>query len=182
MAKKVLVITGSPRAGGNSDMLAEAFIRGAEAAGHNVSRIDAGREHVEGCKACNQCFSDKGACVFDVEFNALAPLIQEADTVVISTPMYWFTFPAQLKAVMDKFYSFLIGKKPFMGEKECVLITCATAADEREFDGIVKTYEIIAEYLKWRDRGYLVVPGVKAKGDVAKTDALAKAEALGRAI
>ena len=109
--KNILILTGSPRVGGNSDLMADAFQKGAESAGHKVIRYEAGRNAILPCRACESCFSNGKACVWDDRFsNELAPLIEEADVIVLATPLYWFTFPAQLKAAIDKMYSFIIGE------------------------------------------------------------------------
>ena len=89
MGRKVLVLTGSPRRNGNSFALADAFIRGAEAAGHEVMRFDAASASIQGCHACNQCYRQGQACVFHDDFNRLAPMLEEA----LMLPKY----PVELK-------------------------------------------------------------------------------------
>lgn len=178
-SKNILVITGSPRRGGNSDTLAEAFIKGATEAGDNVVRFDAGRKKIQGCTACDKCFSKGEACVSGDDFNELSLLAEKADMIVLVTPLYWFSFPAQFKAAIDKFYSFFVaGRK--MAIKESMLMVCAETDDAADFGGVVRSYELICNYLKWRDRGMLLVPQVNRKGDIARTDALQKAERMGR--
>ena len=127
MGKNILVLTGSPRSNGNSFMLADAFIKGAEEAGHRIQRFDAARKQIDGCRACNQCFKHGKACLFDDDFNSLAPILEEADVLVLATPLYWFSFPTQLKAALDKFYAFMAGGRP-LKIKECALLV---SADQR---------------------------------------------------
>ena len=55
-------------------------------------------KNIKGCKACKACYSKGAACVFDDDFNEIAPLMENADVIVMATPVYWYTFPAQLKA------------------------------------------------------------------------------------
>ena len=120
--KNILILTGSPRVGGNSDLMADAFQKGAESAGHKVVRYEAGRNAILPCRACEACFSNGKACVWDDRFsNELAPLIEEADVIVLATPLYWFTFPAQLKAAIDKMYSFIIGERNIAGKEAFLL-------------------------------------------------------------
>ena len=95
--------------------------------------------------------------------------------------MYWFSITSQLKEVIDKMYSFCVAGKDIT-DKECVLIVCGGTEDIADFDGVISTYKLIANYLKWNDKGILVVPGVNDKGAVKETDYLAKAEALGKSI
>ena len=133
MKKSILVLTGSPRIGGNSDLLADAFIKGANNAGHEVIKCEVGRKNIQGCKACDTCYSRGRPCSFDDDFNDIAPLIEKADVIVFVTPLYWFTFPAQLKAVIDKMYSFLIGKRN-QKIKESLLLVCGETETASDFD------------------------------------------------
>lgn len=181
MKKRILVLTGSPRTGGNSDLLADAFIKGAAAAGHDVMKCEAGKKNVMGCKACDTCYSRGKPCSFDDDFNGIAPLMEQADAIVFVTPLYWFTFPAQLKAVIDKAYAFIMGKKE-LRVKESMLLVCGEDQDESAFDSIIGTYQRIAGYQKWTDRGHLIVPGVLNKGDILSTEYLVLAEKMGRNI
>ncbi|MDD2472570.1 MULTISPECIES: flavodoxin family protein [unclassified Methanoculleus] len=178
MSKKILVLTGSPRKGGNSDLMADAFIKGAQAAGHAVTKYETGLKKINGCKACNECYSKGDACVFRDDFNTLAPLMEQSDVLVLATPMYWFTFPAQLKAALDKMYALLIGGRQ-SNIKESILLACAETTEEADFDGLVRTYGLIASYQKWTDLAHLLVPSVVEKGDILHTDALRRAEELG---
>ncbi len=173
--KNILVITGSPRKGGNSALLADAFIRGAQNAGHIVVRFDAGRKQIKGCIACNKCYSKGDACVFKDDFNELAPVLEMSDMVVFVTPLYWFTFPVQIKAFIDKMYALIVGERTLKG-KESMLLVCAETDDMTDFEGIVRPYELMTRYLKWTDKGILLVPEVNNVGDILQTDALATAE------
>ena len=179
MSKNILVLTGSPRKGGNSDQLADAFIAGAQQAGHTTVKYVTANKKIKGCKACNSCFSKGAACSFPDDFNELAPLVEEADMIVFATPLYWFSFPAQMKAAIDKFHSFSIGGKR-LKIQECALLVCGADPDPSCHEGIVASYKLIARHMKWRDGGTIVVPGVYEKGGIATTDALARAEALGK--
>ena len=103
MAKNILVLTGSPRNGGNTDQLADAFIAGAQWAGHTVTKYATADKNIKGCMDCKACFANGGVCVIPDDFPTLAPLMEQADMVVFATPLYWFSFPAQLKAAIDRF-------------------------------------------------------------------------------
>lgn len=181
MSKNILILTGSPRPNGNSFILADAFAKGAEAAGHTVRRFDTAPAEIDGCRACNQCFKHGNACVFDDDFNILAPRLEEADVLVLATPLYWFSFPSQLKAALDKLYSLLVGKRS-LNIRECVLLATAETEDTEDFAGIVRSYELIADYLHWKDRGKILVPNVNLPGDIKGNAALEEAEKLGRSI
>lgn len=102
MSKKIVVITGSPRKNGNSFAMTEAFIKAAEDKGHTVTRFDAAMKQVGGCHACETCFKTGKACSFDDDFNTIAPAILEADAVVFSTPVYWYSSRPRSKGLSTK--------------------------------------------------------------------------------
>lgn len=181
MSKNMLILTGSPRRGGNTDKLADAFIAGAQQAGHTTIKYTTADKRIKGCIDCQTCFKKGVACSVPDDFNELAPLLEQADMVVFATPMYWFSFPTQLKAVIDKLYSYLISKRT-LKIRECALLVSGGVDDESKFDGIVKSYKLIAEFLNWEDSGVVIVPGLHDKEDVLKTDGLKRAEELGRNI
>lgn len=177
MSKKVVVITGSPRKNGNSFAMTEAFIKKAEENGHQVTRFDAAMSNVGGCHACETCFKSGKACSFDDDFNTIAPAILEADVIVFTMPVYWYSIPAQIKGVIDKLYSFCVAGKEVAG-KECGLIACCEEDDMSVLDGVRIPVERSAALLKWHMMGEVLVPGVLNAGDIEKTDGCAQAEAL----
>ena len=181
MGKKVVVITGSPRRNGNSFAMTDAFVRAAEAAGHSVTRFDAAMKNVGGCRACETCFKTGKACSFDDDFNIIAPAILDADAVVFTTPVYWYSIPAQIKGVIDRIFSFVVGGKDIAG-KECALITCCEEEDMSVMDGVRVPIERSAALLKGHMAGEVLAPGVLNVGDIEKTDGCAQAAALAEKI
>lgn len=177
MSKHIVVITGSPRKNGNSFAMTDAFIKAANAKGHTVTRFDAALKKVGGCHACETCFRTGKACSFDDDFNTIAPAILEADTVVFTTPVYWYSIPAQIKGVIDRLFSFVVGGKDISG-KECALITCCEEDDMSVMDGVRIPIERSAALLKWNMVGEVLIPGVLNVGDIGKTDGCKQAEAL----
>lgn len=177
MSKKIVVITGSPRKRGNSFAMTEAFIQAAEAKGHTVTRFDAAMKNVGGCHACETCFKTGKACSFDDDFNVLAPAILEADAVVFSMPVYWYSIPAQIKGVIDRLFSFVVGGKDIAG-KECALIACCEENDMSVFDGVSVPLERSAALMKWKMIGEVFVSGVLNIGDIGDTDGCKQAAAL----
>ena len=180
--KNILILTGSPRVGGNSDLMADAFQKGAESLAIKcfAMRPDA-MQYPLPCRACESCFSNGKACVWDDRFsNELAPLIEEADVIVLARAVLnWFQQAA--KAAIDKMYSFIIGERNIAG-KEAFLLICAEDTDNHSYDGVLRSYELITDYCKWHDRGKLTVTGVSGKGEILNTDALQKAEKMGQSV
>ncbi len=183
MKKNILILTGSPRKNGNSEMLADAFMKGALEKGHSVSKFETAFKKVNGCIACDTCWSQGTACSFRDGFTELEPLLEAADVIVFATPLYWSSMTAQLKAAVDKFYAYAVEacKRP-LKIRESVFLVCGECEGMQIFDGVIEIYKGIADYMKWENRGIIAVPEVHAKGDIQKTDALERAEELGRSI
>ena len=177
MSKKIVVITGSPRKNGNSFAMTDAFIQAAEARGHEVTRFDAALKNVGGCHACETCFKTGKACSFDDDFNMIAPAILEADAVVFTMPVYWYSIPEQIKGVIDKLFSFVVGGKDISG-KECAMIVCCEEDDLSVMDGVRIPLERSAALMKWKMVGEVLIPSVLNEGDVNRTDGCAQAAAL----
>lgn len=177
MSKKIVVITGSPRKNGNSFAMTDTFIRAAQEKGHTVTRFDAALKKVGGCRACETCFSTGKACTFDDDFNTIAPAILEADAVVFTMPVYWYSIPAQIKGVIDRLFSFVVGGKDIAG-KECALIACCEEDDMSVMDGVRIPMERSAALLKWKMVGEVLIPSVLNAGDIEKTDGCEKAASL----
>ena len=181
MSKKIVVITGSPRKNGNSFAMTKAFIDAAEAKGHTVTRFDAAMMRIGGCHACETCYKTGKACSFEDDFDAFAPSILEADAVVFTMPVYWYSIPAQIKGVIDKMFSLVVGGKDIAG-KECALIACCEEEDMTVLDGVRVPIERTAALIKWKMVGEVLVPGVLNVGDIDKTDGCKRAAALADAI
>ena len=175
---KILVLTGSPRKGGNSATLADHFIKGAKEAGHSIERFDAAFKKVHPCIACNSCRMD-GPCVFKDDFEFVRSHIIDADCVVFATPMYYFGISAQLKTVIDRFYA--INGSIHVPKKAVLLMTYAnTAASEAV--PIKSHYEVLLKYLGWTDAGQVIASGVWPVGAIAHTKYPEQAYQLGRRI
>lgn len=177
MSKKIVVVTGSPRKNGNSFAMTDAFIKAAEEKGHTVTRFDAAFKKVGGCHACETCYSTGKACTFDDDFNTIAPAILEADAIVFTMPVYWYSIPAQIKGVIDRIFSLVVGGKDISG-KECALITCCEEDDMSVMDGVRIPMERMCALNKWKMVGEVLIPGVLNAGDIDKTDGCKKAAAL----
>ena len=175
---KILVITGSPRKKGNSNTLAENFIKGAEEAGHRVVRFDSAFKNVHSCIACGKCGMN-GECVFKDDFEFVRNNIVDADAVVFATPMYYFGVSAQIKAVIDRFYA--INSQIHRPKKSVLILTYADTA-AKSAEPIISHYETLLNYLGWSDAGKIIASGVWTEGDVNHTEYPQKAYELGKSI
>ena len=177
MSKKIVVITGSPRKNGNSFAMTDSFIKAAEAKGYMVTRFDAAFKKIGGCRACETCFSTGKACSFDDDFNTIAPAILDADVIVFTMPVYWYSIPAQIKGVIDRIYSLVVGGKDIAG-KGCALIACCEEDDISVMDGVRVPMEKMCALNKWNMIGKVLIPGVFKIGDINNTDGCRQAAEL----
>ena len=109
------------------------------------------------------------------------PAILEADVVVFSTPVYWYSIPAQIKCVIDRMFCFVIGGKDIAG-KGYAVITCCEEDDDKVLDGVTMPLKRSADLIKWNLVGEVRVTGVLKVGDVDRTDGCKQAEALAEKI
>lgn len=174
---KIVVITGSPRRKGNSFAMTDAFVKAAEAKGNSVTRFDAAFMKIGGCHACMTCFKTGKTCSFDDDFNQIAEAVLKADAVVYTMPVYWYSIPSQIKGVIDRIFSLVVGGKDISGKK-CALITCCEESDMTVMDGVRIPLERSAKLLKWQMVGEVLVPGVLNEGAVSDTDGCEQAAAL----
>lgn len=179
MAKKVLVVHGSPRVNGNSAQLADAFTRGAEDAGHEVTRIEVGRADIRGCLACEYCFSHEGACCQQDAMQEFYPLLREADVIVWATPLYCYNYPAQLRAFQDRMFCGIA--KPF-GVKQTGLLLCFEDKDETRAEPLLDVYRVNTAYCGQESIGEVVVKAVYEVGAIAGNPGLQEAYDLGASL
>lgn len=101
MSKKVLVISSSPRKGGNSDLLCDQFLAGAKAVGHEAEKVflrDCKINYCLGCGVCNSTHK----CVQKDDMAALLDKMVRADVIVLATPVYFYSMDGQLKTFIDR--------------------------------------------------------------------------------
>ncbi|MFC1896262.1 flavodoxin family protein [Thermodesulfobacteriota bacterium] len=107
-AKKVVVLLGSPRKKGNSAILAERIIRGAESAGAHVETFHLNSMNISPCQSCYACQKkDSQGCAVDDDMQRIYPRLLEADAWVIASPVYWFNMSAQTKIFMDRCFALM---------------------------------------------------------------------------
>ena len=175
---EIVVLTGSPRKNGNSSILADNFIKGATKKGHNVIRFDTAFKKVHACIDCNQCRTGN-SCILNDDFNSIKDNLIKADMIVFVTPMYYFGVSAQLKTVIDRFYS--INVELSTPKKSALILTYADTS-AREAEPIKNQYEIFLDYLGWQDMGQIIASGVWTEGAVNNTDYPKQAYELGKSL
>ena len=102
MSKKVLILSGSPRKGGNSDLLCDEFLRGAQESGNQVEKVFLRSKKVAPCNACYYCKNSGGKCAIPDDMAEILDKMQAADVIVMASPVYFYSIGAQMKAVIDR--------------------------------------------------------------------------------
>lgn len=176
---KIVVLTGSPRQNGNTSHLASQFIKGAEENGHDVYRFDCAKHKISGCIACNACGMN-GDCILRDDFSELRSHLVEADMVVFVTPMYYFGFSSQLKAVIDRFYA-LNGTIKGASKRSAFLMAYADT-NPKEAEPMISHYRTLINYLGWTDSGMVIAPGMWTAGSVNDTKYSRQAYELGKSV
>lgn len=177
---KIVMLTGSPRRKGTSALLADEFISGATSKGHNVVRIDTAFEKVGPCKACYYCAKHDGNCIQKDAMQDILPEVLSSDMIVLATGLYYYSFPAQLKTVLDRFMPQreAFRKHPM---KSAMLITCGSNTDWN-MDAVIAHYGVLLKYLPWEDQGVILAKNVFAREDIERTDFPAQAKQFGEKI
>jgi len=183
---KVLGILGSPRIGGNSDILLEAALAGARDAGGRPEKIILARKRISGCLACDRC-NETGLCVIKDDMPELHRKILAADAIIHSVPVYFWAMTAQMKAYLDRWCAFFDAEwkwhekyRQRMTGKRIGVITVCGAPDVSTADPVVHSFRQTARFAKLRWLG-AVRASAFAKGEIAKDEkAKRRAYALGR--
>ncbi len=176
---KVVVLVGSMRKGGNTEILAESFAEGARI--HNEVVVISVADHmVNPCNGCNACFTTEGnACVQNDDMQRIYAELKDADVLVLASPVYFYGLSSRLKAMIDRLHTPM--RNSFRIRSLALLLVGATDVPNL-FDSIEAQYESALRFFGLRDAGRVLVTGVKDVGDIVGNEALDKARRLGESV
>jgi multimeric flavodoxin WrbA len=183
--KHVVGFIGSPRKGGNTDILVDEILAGAKDAGATVEKVFLDDLTIRPCKACYTCRKD-GECVVKDDMIDLYAVMQSADVWVIGTPVYWWGPSAQLKAFVDRWFakagSKEVQQKTFSGRR-VVLAVPMGDADPATGRHVVGMFEDALSYVGAELFDSILAPGAYDAGDIkANTQLLQKARQTGKKV
>ncbi len=177
--KKVLILSGSPRKGGNSDMLCDQFMKGAQEAGNDVEKIFIAGRKIAYCRACYYCKDHKGECVIKDDMAEVLQKMLDADVIVLSSPVYFYSVSAWLKAVIDRTVARWLEFK----NKEFYYIMTAAEDTDTVMDCTLECLRGLAECLEGSvEKGVIYGKGVYQKGEIVDKVAMQKAYEMGKTI
>lgn len=165
---KIVVITSSPHPKNESTSiyLADRFTQGAKDAGHEVFTFDAANEDTHPCRGCDKCHMD-GPCVFnDAIENKLMPKMLEADLLVLTTPLYYYGMSAQLKIIVDRFYS----RTEKLHKKKSIIMATAYNSADWTMEALSSHYDTLVRYMEWTDVGQVWATGCGARSLVERSE------------
>ena len=169
--KHALVLFSSPHKDGHTKKLLEAFLDGLKGKDWQVKSLDICKVNIHPCIACGYCQKADGCAFRDLdEFDRD---LRACDLLVIATPVYNLSFPAQLKAVIDRFYA---NNESLMGKKKAVFLTAMADEDQKTASGANASFDLMADYLGWEIVGRLNVGGCSTADDLHEEDLTAAYE------
>ena len=161
MSKKVLILSGSPRKGGNSDILCDEFLRGAQDAGHKAEKIRVAEKKVAPCSGCYYCSTHGGACVHKDDMADILQKMIDADVIVLASPVYFYSIQCPVKAVIDRTVARWLEVK----DKEFYYITTMADEEKASADTTLTCFRGYADCVEGAvEKGVLVACGVYEPG------------------
>lgn len=187
---RLTALYGSPRKGGNTDLLLQAFLEGAREHGPAIEEVFL-REHAfSGCTECGGCL-DTGACVLRDDMDKIYPHLATADVIVLAAPVFFYGLNALAKAMVDRTQCFWARKYRLKrglaaergGPGAGILLGVGGSMGKKNFDGMLLTAKYFFDALDMPLAHHLTYGGIDAKGAVlAHHDACREARDLGRTV
>ena len=177
--KKVLILSGSPRKGGNSDMLCDEFMKGAIASGNQVEKIRVSEKKIDFCRGCYYCQKSGGICAKKDDMSDILQKMIDADVLVLASPVYFYSIDAQLKALIDR----TVARWTEVNNKEFYyIVTCADEEKESQ-DRTIECFRGYADFVEGAvEKGIIYGTGVYEKGEIKNSPSLEQAYEMGLSI
>lgn len=179
MSKKVLILSGSPRKGGNSDLLCDEFRKGALESGNQVEKIFIREKKVAPCNACYYCSKSEGRCAIRDDMAEILEKMHWADVIVMSSPVYFYSIDAQMKAVIDR----TVAQWTRIRNKEFYYIMTAAEDSDTVMDCTLECFRGFAVCLDGsREMGVICGKGVYEAGEIKGTRYMNEAYEMGKQV
>ena len=182
MGKQIMVLNGSPRKSGNTSALVDAFVRGAEEAGHRVTVFHLDSMDIHGCKGCSGGHSSRDCpCVQKDDMAQIYPVARQADVIVLASPLYYWNMSGQLRVAVDRLFALEEADGNLLrgNGRSCALLMTAEGHD---FEDVVRYYDHLMEHLRWKNLGHVLAGGNGGAGEIQGKPELEQAYKLGKSI
>jgi multimeric flavodoxin WrbA len=177
MAKKLLILSASPRKGGNSDTLCDQFMLGAKEAGNQVEKIFLRDKKVNHCIACGTCQGNGGRCIQQDDMAEILDKMIRADVLVMATPVYFYNMNGQMKTLIDRTYA---GYTRISNKEMYFIMTAAVGAKdllERTLEGFRGFTSCLSGA---EEKGVIHGTGAWNIGDIKRSPAMTLAYEMGK--
>lgn len=179
MKKNVLILSGSPRKGGNSDLLCDEFMKGALESGNQVEKIFLRSKKVAPCNACYFCKQSGGQCAIKDDMAEILDKMQAADVIVMASPVYFYSIDAQMKAVIDR----SVARWTNIPNKEFYYIMTAAEDSASVMDCTLECFRGFAACLHGaQEKGVIYGKGVYEAGAIKAMPAMKEAYEMGKRV
>lgn len=179
MSKNVLILSGSPRKGGNSDLLCDQFLRGAKEGGNQVEKIFIREKKIGYCTACYYCEDHQGTCAIKDDMAEILHKMKKADVIVMSSPVYFYSIDAQMKALIDR----CVAQWTTIKNKEFYYIMTAAEDSGNVMDCTLECFRGFAVCLEGSvEKGVIYGKGVYDVGEIKNHPAMKEAYEMGRQV
>ncbi|QNO15409.1 flavodoxin family protein [Alkalicella caledoniensis] len=177
MEKRILVISSSPRHGGNSDLLCDQFVLGANDGGNQAEKIVLRDKEINFCLACDYCKKNKGVCIHNDDVPEVIAKMISADVIVMATPVYFYTMCGQMKTLIDRTYP---GYKE-MTNKEVYFIVTAAVGSKGAVQRTIEEFRGFSSLLSGvKEKGIVYGTGAWSIGDIKTSKAMQEAYEMGK--
>ncbi len=181
----IIVFSGSPRKGGNTDLLADAFVAGASSHGANVEKIRLIELKYSPCIECGGC-DETGKCILKDDLTAIYPKIESADVVVLASPMFFYNITANSQALVERSQAFWVRqyvlKQGEIGGKrrQGIFLSAGATKGKLLFDGSLRVMRYFFDAIGGDLAAALLIRGAEKKGEIKEIPgALETAKRLG---
>ena len=179
MSKKVLILSGSPRKGGNSDLLCDEFLRGAIEAGNRVEKIRVAEKKIGFCSACYYCRQSGGLCAKKDDMADILQRLIDADVIVLASPVYFYSIDAQLKPVIDR----TVARWTEIKNKEFYYIVTCADEEKASQETTLACFRGFADCVEGAiEKGVVYGTGVYRPGEIKSSPAFTEAYNLGKMV
>jgi multimeric flavodoxin WrbA len=182
---RLLGIMGSPRIGGNTDLLLDQAFKGAQSRGAETEKIVVDRLRIAPCREYYGCLRD-GKCVIHDDMDEIYPKLLGADIVIVASPMFFYALSAQVKALIDRCQAlwarrYVLKQSPPDSNRKGAFIGVGATQGKQLFDGSALTLKYFFQAIGVTYAGDLLVRGVDKKGEIKDhATALSDAYELGK--
>jgi len=179
MTKNILVFSSSPRRGGNSDLLCDAFLQGAQDAGHHAQKIFFRDKHINYCTGCGACLEEGKPCPQGDDMAEILDQMIRADVIVMATPVYFYTMAAQMKTLIDRTCS----RYTEITGKEFYFIVTAADTNKKAMERTLEGFRGFTFCLDGAiEKGVVLGTGAWHVGDIKESAAMTQAYEMGSRI